>query len=163
MQLVDFALWTSPSCGPVNTAATRAGIIINHLEPLVLYAAILALSPNELPSHIHGLALAYTVMTVEYTFRALKTVQCTEVTPESKPHLHWRWNDMSGKAQHYMLFLGLLVGLSIYGLKDHGYLHAAILLVSFGASYSVYQGRKSTGAMWCFLASFVPWLLVFSL
>lgn len=159
MQLVDLVIWKYPACGTVNTSATRAGILINHLEPLVLYAGIVALSTRTLPLGVHALVFWYTLYSLYYTTKALRGVTCTTVTEESKPHLHWKWNDMSGKQTHYTLFLLVLVALSVYGL-DSGLSHALILLISFFMSFSVYQKRKSTGAMWCFLAAFVPWLLV---
>lgn len=60
MQLVDLIIWTFPTCSSLNTAATRAGILINHLEPLVLYAGILAFSSHSLPIGVHALVLWYT-------------------------------------------------------------------------------------------------------
>jgi len=139
MQLIEFILWScSTSCSRLNALATKAGIVINHLEPLL-----------------------YALMTVKYTTVALRKDLCTKVTPESAPHLQWQWNYEDGNGLYYVMFLLFLVLLSVYGLPaDLGVLHAFIVVLTFAFSKVVYGRQKATGAMWCFFAAFVPYILL---
>ena len=158
MQLIEFILWScSTSCSRLNALATKAGIVINHLEPLVLYALVFQV----LPLPVHAVAVLYALMTVKYTTIALRKDLCTKVTPESAPHLQWQWNYEDGNGLYYVMFLLFLVLLSVYGLPvDLGVLHAFIVVLTFAFSKVVYGRQKATGAMWCFFAAFVPYILL---
>lgn len=161
MQLIEFLLWRcqgSTGCSSVNAAATGAGIVINHLEPLVLYLMLI----DRLPVPVHALAGLYTLMTIKYTASAFKQPLCTTVTHESAPHLHWRWNYQDGNGMYYVVFLLLAMTTSVYGLGGTlGTVHAGLLLLTFTFSKIVYGSKKSTGALWCFFAAFVPYVLLF--
>ena len=57
-----------------------------------------------------------------------------------------------------ILFLIIIIVLSYFGLEK-GYINAIIAFIAYIASYIIYKDKKSVGAMWCFGAAFVPWLL----
>jgi len=160
MQLIEFLLWSCRSCSKLNAVATGAGIVINHLEPLVLYAMLL--HSTSMPWPVHAIATLYTLVTIKYTLKAFRNTLCTTVTPESAPHLQWQWNYEDGNGMYYVLFLLFLVLLSVYGIKgDLGTVHALIVVSTFIFSKAVYGSRKATGALWCFFAAFVPYILLF--
>lgn len=171
MQLIEYILWTQQdthhtgsTCTPINKAATAGGIVINHLEPLVLYALILMYSPITLPWPVHVTAVLYTLMSIKYTLKALRHNLCTSVTPQSCPHLEWQWNYNDSHSLYYALFLLFAVITSLYGLEHPlGTVHAFILISTFAVSKMIYGSKKATGALWCFFAAFVPYVLYFTM
>ena len=157
MQLIEFLLWSCQTCSSLNATTTKAGILINHIEPLVLYAMLFRV----LPWPVHAIAVLYTLMTIKYTAKAFRKPSCTTVTPESAPHLQWQWNYEDGNGMYYVLFLTFLIVTSIYGLpKDLGMIHAVVLFVTFAFSKAIYGRQKATGALWCFFAAFVPYIML---
>lgn len=162
MQLIEFFLWRNQPCqgsalkNNINT--TKIGTIINHLEPIVLWISIIYFSKLKLPKEVTTLMIVFTIITLYYTRNVLKNVECTTVTEESKPHLHWKWNQGKNFIPYYALFLISLVALSYYGLP-RGNINAGIILLSFVLSLLIYGKKHSTGAVWCFAASFAPWIL----
>ena len=167
MQLIEYILWlnqgtTSKECGVINETATKLGVCINHLEPIVLWIAIKMFSPKKLPVYIDVIMMVFLCLTVLYTrgvFKNSMTNSCTTVTLESSPHLHWKWTQGSYGREYYLVFLCVLVMLSLYGLP-HGRINAVMIITSFLISYKLYGKTHSVGAMWCFSASFAPWILL---
>ena len=166
MQLIEYFLWKNQECNNINKNITNAGMFINHLEPIILWLSILYFNENKLPSFVNAYMILYLILTYLYTKSLLKNksknnkLDCTTVTEESKPHLHWQWNYSKYFSIYYTYFIGALVLLSLYGL-DKGFSNAIVLLLSFGISFYIYSNRKAVGAMWCFMAAFVPWILPF--
>lgn len=161
MQLIEFFLWRNKSCNDTNKKFTYAGMIINHLEPVVLWIAILYYN-KKLPDWVNISMVLYLILMFLYTKELLKNkkdIECTEVTEESKPHLHWKWNYGYYYKSFYSYFLFCLIILSFYGL-DNKFITTAIIIISYTISYFVYDNYKSVGAMWCFLASFCPWFII---
>lgn len=154
MQLVEFILWKNQPCNKNNIKITTIGIIINHMEPIILWLAILLFSTKKLPSWVNYTLLFYLFYSIFYSISAIKH-ECTNVTSESSPHLYWKWNNKNGSSIYYGLFLFCLIILSIYGLK-FGYHQAILISFSFALSGIIYGKYKSTGAMWCFAAAFAP-------
>jgi hypothetical protein len=164
MQLIEYFLWNNQECNNINKNITNIGMLINHLEPVILWIAILYFNENKLPAWINAYMLIYLVLTYIYTKALLKNknknkkLECTTVTEESKPHLHWQWNFGKNGILFYTYFLVGLVLLSMYGLNK-GFITALLALLSFGLSYYIYGNKKAVGAMWCFAASFGPWII----
>lgn len=180
MQLVDYFLWKNQpcqitqtnkicnkdellNCNKTNHYTTAAGIIINHLEPLILFGGIILFSNKTLPISIIILFCIFMIIISLYTiniFTKEDKNQCTTVTKESEPHLHWKWNSEQYNLIVYTFFLIILILLSYYGLEN-GSINAFIILIGFLISKYIYGNKRSTGAMWCFMAAFSPWLLYF--
>lgn len=169
MQLIEFVLWkTIPnnnkySCilPSLNIITTKLGIIINHLEPIVLWLAIILFSKKVLPNIIHIVLILFIIVSILYTLQVLKVNECTIVTDKSYPHLQWNWNHGTSAAYYYIFFLLVLLILCIFGL-ERGFVNAFIVLFSFLISWAIYGEKHSVGAMWCFAASFGPWILIFA-
>jgi len=181
MQLVDYFLWKNQpcqiteknkicnkeeivNCNKANNYTTGAGVIINHLEPLVLFTGITLFSKKKLPISIIILFCLFMIIISIYTVNIFTNKNndnlCTTVSNESNPHLHWKWNSEQYNVIVYVLFLIMLVALSYFGLEN-GHINAAIVLIGFLISLKVYGNKRSTGAMWCFMAAFAPWILYF--
>lgn len=160
MQLIEYYFHTNPVCNDTNKNATIAGIIINHFEPIALWIGIVYFSGISLPGIVNKIVLLYAIASIWYTYKVIKTSdECTVVTEESSPHLHWKWTSGEYWNYYYGLFLIVLILLSIYGLGENGVMHAILVGVSFAISYKIYGTKHSVGAMWCLMAAFSPWLL----
>lgn len=172
MQLIEYFLWQSQPCQQQHSSSSsmlrnkqisKLGIIINHLEPVVLWLAIMAYLPNNsMPQFVQAWMLAFLLATWVYTRNVLDSTECTTVTEESAPHLYWKWNEEGAHAgAYYALFLATLVMLASYGLPEQrARPMASIILVSFALSYMIYGNKHTVGSMWCFAAAFAPWLLM---
>lgn len=179
MQLVDYFLWKNQpckitssnkicnknelvNCNNINNLTTTAGIIINHLEPFILFMGIMIFSKKSLPISIIIFFILFMIIIFIYTINVFNKDDnlCTTVTNESTPHLHWKWNSEKYSNIIYFLFVIILILLSYYGLED-GYINASISTIGFIISYIIYGHKRSVGAMWCFMAAFAPWLLYF--
>lgn len=183
MQLVDYFLWKNQpceitktnkickrdellKCNKTNNATTIAGIIINHLEPLILFGGIMLFSNKKLPTPLIILFSIFMIFMTFYTINIFtdkenvndKNNLCTTVSEESNPHLHWKWNHEKYNYIMTIFFVLILVLLSYYGLEN-GYINAILVLVGFIISYIIYSSKRSVGSMWCFMAAFAPWLL----
>ena len=137
---------------------------MNHLEPLVLLAGIQLYSPLRLPLFVLAIVCIFIIFNFIHTTDVIRRSEnnekegCTLVTEESYPHLYWKWNEGSFAGIFYISFVLILMMLSYYGLPD-GYILACMSLIGFIASHWVYGKTHSTGAMWCLMAAFTPWVL----
>lgn len=165
MQLIEYFLWSYQPCslGPVksqNEDVTKVGTVVNHLEPIVLWLAVLKYG-SKLPHWLQKWMGVFVIATVLYTKKVLDTAECTTVTKESDPHLEWKWNRGDYAELYYVFFLITLVLLSLYGINgSNGKLNAIIAVISYGISYVIYGNKKVVGAMWCWLAAMVPYVLL---
>jgi hypothetical protein len=184
MQLVDYFLWKNQpceitesnricnkesliNCNQTNKNVTTAGIIINHLEPLALFGGIVLFSKKTLPLSVIILFYIFMIVISIYTIYIVTKEEeleekklCTTVSEESNPHLHWKWNGESFNYIVYPFFIIILILLSYYGLED-GYINATLVVIGYLISWKIYGNKRSTGAMWCFMAAFAPWILYF--
>ena len=166
MQLIEFYLWRNQPC-KINTQSfnnnvniTKFGIIVNHLEPIILWLAVIYLSKKKLPKEVNYYMIFFIIVSIVYTLNALKKIECTTVSEESKPHLHWKWNNQDFSSYYYAIFLIALALVSYYGLEK-GTFNSVIIIMSFFVSFLVYREKHTVGAMWCFMAAFAPWLILF--
>lgn len=160
MQLIEYFLWKHQSCKDkeINKNLTKFAIIVNHIEPIFLWVAIIIYSKKVLPIWIHQVMLFYIILSVIVTLQALATVSYTTVTEDSGTHLNWQWNNIKYTGIYYLYFLFVVIVLSMYGLEN-GKMHAILVTVAFVVSIVVYYDYKSVGAMWCFMAAFAPWII----
>ena len=158
MQLIEFFLWINQKCSNINKNISTVGIVINNLEPIILWLSIMAFSNKILPYWIHIVMGIFIIATIYITTISIKERNCTIKTPESAPHLQWKWNEGKYKSYYYMFFLVVCILLSIFGLS-YGYHMGILFFISFVASYFIYGNTHSVGAMWCFIAAFVPLFL----
>lgn len=94
MQLIEYLLWSNKSCNQTNVEITKWGVIINHLEPFVLWLAILYFRKQSVPDWLNNSMLMFALATVWYTQKAIESNEsCTQVTEESEPHLYWAWTE----------------------------------------------------------------------
>ena len=114
---------------------------------------------RKLPKFINILVIVFIILTILYTYNVFKIQDCTTVTDESEPHLHWKWNGGNYSEIYYFIFLLVLLSLSYYGL-DNAKFNTIIILISFIISLLIYGKKHSAGALWCFAAAFAPLILL---
>jgi len=164
MQLIEFFLWRlqHPTQCSLNKLFAYAGIIINHLEPVVLYLAILYFARHRLPPWTHWIVFIYMITATFYVARSLKKQSCVVATLTSNPHLYWNWTHGKYYQIFYFLFLLTVCLLCFYGLEaPYNQFVAWNILLFFLLSYVIYGKKFVVGSMWCFFSSFIPWILLF--
>jgi len=137
MQLIEFFLWKNQPCNQMNKNISIIGMIINNMEPIILWLAIIIFSDKKLPTWIHLIMALYLIASFYISYKSYtdNKTSCTTVTPESSPHLNWKWNEGNIFTNiFYIFFLLVCVLLSIYGLS-YGMVMAFIFLLSFFASF----------------------------
>lgn len=163
MQLIEYFLWKNQPCyqdseiTEKNIKISKTGIIVNHLEPFILWGAILYFSAKKLPNTLNYFMIIFAIITYNYVKSVYKD-KCTTIIEESKPHLYWEWNDTKIGGIYYIIFLFVLMILSIYGLNN-GVKHATIVFIAYIISHIVYGKKRVIGSMWCFIAAFAPWII----
>jgi len=162
MQLIEYFLWKNQTCNSFNKFITKIGIILNHLQPIILYLLIKYFNDGQsfiLPKWLDLFMVIFVIMTIYYT-KYVMNDDCSLITVESNPHIEWLWNNKNYGGIYYLLFILIVVLLTYYGLSN-GKLHSAIILIGYVISYLIYNKKKSVGSIWCFYAAFAPWLLTF--
>jgi len=164
MQLIEFFLWNNQNCSDPqinsnNRNISDIGILINHMEPFILWIAITGFSKTSLSTDTNIWMIIFCLFTVLY-YIGLHPTECTTVTKESAPHLYWKWNEGPNYPIYYLGFLFSLIILSLDGLdKNISTINAGIVVGGFLLSSAIYGDTHSTGAIWCFIAAFAPWIL----
>jgi hypothetical protein len=160
MQLVEYFIWKNQPCNDMNKKITNIGMFINNMEPIVLWISILLFSNKILPLQVNIYMVLLLLFTIIYTKKYLENpIECTSTTPDSKPYLQWNWNRGNFSTHYYAIFLIGMILLSGYGLNN-GLFQSIMYGVSFIISYYLFGKKKSIGNIWCFLAAFMPWLLI---
>jgi len=93
MQLVDFFLWRNQTCDEYNYIISMTGIILNHLQPIVL--GLLILYYNTQLSYQDKLMILcilciYLCVIIPYSWQYVIKTQCTLKNKDN--HLDWKWN-----------------------------------------------------------------------
>lgn len=101
----------------------KAGLILNHLQPIVLGLLILWFNPTFTGSlqdiknynNIISIMIIYSIFIIIYSLQFKNELQCTMKNNETK-HLDWQWNDLPNKLIIYIIFILSFVLLFILGL-----------------------------------------------
>jgi hypothetical protein len=180
MQLIDFILWKNQPCkiqesnkvckkeelklcNKTNQNTTTAGMIINQLEPVVMFISILIFSKQKLPIWVMILTIIFFICLFIYTKDVIDkkdTIEkkCTYMTEQSNPHLFWQWNYNEPYNIIYFYFVLIFVLLSYYGFSN-GKVSSFIVLISYIISHIIYDNKKSVGTIWCVFGAIMPWIL----
>jgi len=161
MQLIEYFFWNNQECNNINKNITKVGIIINHLEPFVLYLALLYYLPNNIKPWMNYYMLFYLIISIIYTYNAF-TNECTLVKYDTPPYIFWSWNRKKYFEEYYILFLLTLCILIYHVSNDKRKTIYSILysLILFLVSFIFYEDKKPTGSVWCFIAAFVPYIIL---
>jgi len=163
MQGIEYLLWTHQECDDYNRLVSKIGMILNHLQPIVLGIVLLYLNSNNMNNHfILLLMAAYLFVIVPYSQQFLDNpdIECT-VKRDDNEHLRWRWNEMENYQFVYIFFLMTLVGLCLLGFPkfEYGMYGAIVTMFSFLTSTIFYS--NAVGALWCYYTVYVPIIYYF--
>jgi hypothetical protein len=162
MQLIEYFFWNNQECNDINKNITKVGIIINHLEPFVLYLALLYYIPNNIKPWINYYMLFYLIVTIFYTISVF-TNECTLIKYDTPPYIFWSWNNTNKYSIIYYLYFLLTLCILIYHVSNdkrktiYSILYSLIL---FLVSFVFYEDKKPTGSIWCFIAAFIPYIIL---
>jgi len=163
MQGIEYLLWNHRKCDMYNRIISVLGMILNHLQPIVLGIIILLINPYLTPAKVFWIKIfifIYIFVIIPYSFKYIsnKDIQCTI---KRGKHLYWKWTNMKYYIFIYSLFLFTFCLFAILGMKNltYGISFAFIGLFSYITSYIFYS--KSTGALWCYYAVFIPIIYYF--
>lgn len=157
MQLIEFLLWSNNSCGIVNKSITKVGILLNHLQPFILYVLILKYN-KKAPPYIHHLIIIYLITTLLYLSNNYQLVNKCTVGIPNKKELQWSIQYSKSK-KFYYLFVFMITILFISCLEKHKYINALLIVISYIISYYKYFDSKGVGTVWCVIAAYIPLLL----
>lgn len=190
MQIIDYLLWNHLVCDDYNRIVSICGMLLNHLQPIVLGGAILWLN-ERLPPVNRMVILAilgiYTLVISAYSWEFLITKEKKCTLKDNEDHLHWNWNYMKYFQFAYTSFLLTMGSLWYYGLPmlihwkpvfdihintKEKQLEGIHFWSTFGnisafksfiiyATTRYFYGIGDVGSIWCFYSVFVPFLYYF--
>ena len=159
MQGIEYILWKNQECNIINKAASLIGMILNHIQPIILSIIILSLNKNLSKNTKQIIILSTIIYTIVITIYSLQFINdndgCT--LKNEYDHLKWDWTSMNYNIV-YLLFLFMLVFLFYVGTPDRnsGIILAIISFISYIISYFIYGNKNVVGPLWCIFASFTP-------
>lgn len=160
MQGIEFALWENQECNTINKFFSILGMLLNHLQPIVLSILILLLNNNLSKTTKQIIIISTIIYAIVITTYSIQFTDdddgCT--LKNEYNHLEWEWNGMKYRAIVYIMFLFMLMMLFYIGTPDKnaGILLSVISLISYLISLFIYKHKKVVGSLWCLFASFTP-------
>ena len=160
MQLIEYLLWKHQKYDYYNKILSIIGMILNHLQPIVLGIILLLVSnPTNYQKYIIiSIIFIYLLCAIPYSIMFLKNTnnQYTIKNKKTK-HLTWKWNEEKYAISFYIVFLLSIVLLFIYGMPtiQQGIFLAFITIFLYLSTLLFYYS-KHLGSMWCFYSSLVP-------
>jgi len=161
MQGVEYLLWRHQKCDLYNNTISMIGMILNHLQPIVL--AIVILYFNTKLASINKniiilIILLYTLIIIPYSIQYFyhPNYQCV-LKGTTNPHLIWKWNKMKYSQVVYTIFFIVFCSLFLLGLPtlNNGLFACFLAIFTYGTSAIIYP-QGPVGALWCFYVIFIP-------
>jgi len=163
IQLMEYLFWKNNSCNLFNIELSNIGSVLNHIQPILLYLAILYFNKtlDEKKKNILNLVIGLYIIGLLTYSNQIYPLNCTIVTPESYPYLQWSWFYKKYATIFYLLFPITMLILFYIGIPEPYNLYLFVLcLGSLVGSYLIYNNKRASGNIWCWIAAFVPILLV---
>lgn len=159
MQLVEYFLWSNTKCSSKNITITHIGALLNVIQPIMLYLAILYYNKditNENKKIMNITIIIYILALLLYSLN-LFPIGCSIVTEVSKPYLQWGWFYKKYPNFITIMFPLTLVILMYFGVdKPYNFYLSLIIMLSFIISFIIYRKQRSFGTLWCWFAVFIP-------
>lgn len=155
MQGIEYLLWSHQECDEYNKMISTLGMVLNHLQPIVLFILLYIYNKEQFikfKNILIPIILIYTIVIILYSLEFKK-----ECTMKNDSHLKWEWNFMKYKEVVYSIFLLCLI-LSGLAFKKYGLQFSLVSFFSFLLSNLIYDKTNVVGSMWCFFSVFGPWL-----
>jgi hypothetical protein len=165
MQMIDFLLWNNNKCNQNNINISTAGSIITYIQPIFLYILIMYYNKEltQTKKNILSLLLGLYIIGIYQLLKNKYPLECTIVTPNSKPYLDWSWIYDTKKNNKFNLLYLIVLGVLFYiGIPSPYNIYLFVLCIgSFVASYYISNGTKF-GSIWCWFAAVGPLILYFT-
>ena len=162
MQGVEFLLWNHQKCDIYNRVLSISGMVLNHLQPIILGIIILIFNKNikkinKIGVIISMLIYAYFIIPGSIKYLNNPKYQCTIKGDKTNPHLVWKWNEMNNSTIVYVVFFCVMCFLFLIGLPTikEGIVASLVAYITYSTSANIYP-QNSVGALWCFYVAFVP-------
>lgn len=161
MQLIEYLLWKHPICDDYNKSISVLGMILNHLQPVVLALLTGAIYGKNIMM-LGLLTIIYLLFIVPYSLQFIHNLECSVAHCQGDPHLVWQWNTLKHSEIVYAVFLATFVGVGLLGMPMFsGALFSGVAVVTYLLSSAVYH-RKVMGSLWCFWTAFFPAIIYFN-
>lgn len=159
MQLIEYLLWIHPVCDNYNKTLSVAGMVLNHLQPVVLAVITGLLYGKQIPALL-TISVLYLAAIIPYSLQFTTDLQCTSrQCGATDPHLVWNWNTLKHSRWTYLIFLASFVGIGLLGMpSSEGRMFALVSVVTYTLSTWIYD-RKVMGSLWCFWTALLPPLI----
>lgn len=158
IQLIEYLLWNNNKKTQLNKYLTKIGIILNQLQPYILYLTIIKYSNNIIPLYVHKLMYIFLIINIIYLYINYKLLFTYTIGIPNKIELQWKIH--YGKLKKfYILFLLIILILMWNGLTKYKYLNILLVLLTYIGSYIKYNKTKGVGSIWCLYAAYIPFLL----
>ena len=156
MQGIEYLLWKHQECDDYNKFLSYMGMLLNHLQPIILFILIYIYSKEKFEKNKKLLLTLITIYIIVITFYSLKFKnECT--MKDNKEHLNWEWNNKENKEIVYFIFLICIVSFGFF-LPNNGKSFSLAIMLSYLISYFIYHDKNIVGSMWCFISVFAPLL-----
>ena len=157
MQAFDLFFWAHPGRTPANAAATKAAMVVNHLQPLALAAAAVWVDGRRLRPLSAALLAAYAAYAAIYTAVAWRRVTHTVVAAPAAPGLLWQWNYLPGSGPMYALYLAAACAVAWQHFAPPvNAVLVAFVAATFALSLARFKARSDVGRMWCWVGNLLP-------
>jgi len=159
MQFIEYLLWKHQVCDDSHKNISLLGMILNHLQPVVLGFITLFFYNKNIPALLTIMGV-YLLVIVPYSLQFVSDLRCsTKQCGSTDPHIVWNWNNMKYNEIVYYTFLATFVGIGILGMPSpQGALFSFGAVSTYVLSNLVYD-RKVMGSLWCFWTAFIPAIL----
>ena len=160
MQLVEFFLWSNNKCNDANIQISTIGSILNFIQPIILYLAIIYYNKNitnEANKYLTIIICVYILVILIYCMN-LFPLNCSIVSKKSAPYFQWSWYTKYPAPNYKLIMFPIALTLLLYfGLdKPYNKYLAFLTLISFILSYFIYKHKRAFGTIWCWFAVFIP-------
>jgi hypothetical protein len=161
MQGIEYLLWKHQICDNYNKFISVLGMILNHLQPIVLGLLVILFNTNLSRTKlrwIYFFMATYLIVIIPYSIQFLQNSNslCTIKNKETT-HLQWNWNIMKYHNFVYIVFLLTFCALFLLGLPKlrDGIIASLVTVITYSTS-SYFYPQKNFGAIWCFYVVFIP-------
>jgi hypothetical protein len=161
MQGIEYLIWNHQKCDNYNRFLSILGMVLNHLQPIVLGLLILYFNKNVSTKIIYIIMFLYSCAIIPYSIQFLnnKKLVCTIKNKKAFNHLLWNWNNMIFAYIIYLIFLLTLCLLFYFGFPNrYKFIAILVALISFGSSYFVYYKEGVMGSLWCFYILLITYI-----
>lgn len=159
MQIIEYFLWNHQVCDKFNKALSISGMILNHLQPIVLGFLVLYFNEsNKNKNKIYFILFIYIIVIIPYSFYFIRpgNFDCTLKDKNINNHLIWNWNSMNMGEFVYTIFTISLASIAYFGFPTlrQGFFFSIVVIITFSTSLIIYPS-KVIGSLWCFYTIFI--------